>query len=1213
MKKKLLYGFLGILTVITIASCNKGKEVFNGTVIDQNLPTEEVEQNPITELKVQSLASTKVFDKTSDLEVYADYYNNGFLLVKNKYNYVGVYSLIKNAFVVAPMFYEPWIQDYEVKTISYFGGCIGFEYQGKTYIFDTFGNLLYDGEEEVDVLENIVNGKCYLQISGENEDLIYEYDGLAGNVKQVSERPTPKDEEFKDEEVDEDKLNKGDLFVGDNLDLTPYGMEGYYMVNSGCLYTVFDVNNTKVSTFVLPEDVNVAFIGGKLIYQTQILLPEDAKDYSFSAAGNNYLGTQSKYKLNTYAIDVKTGAKEELKFDYILYNCLPYKDKNGVMTYGLAYLGIIGDSKEIKSQDTYLINEKGQLVQNLSGYEVSFFTKLSNDYYYNEHTDVLYSPELVEVAYLGDMNPLFDEENQVFIGLYEGKYGVVDMEGKVLVPFEYTSLTPLENSSELKVKESCIIASKSVFVEQYNDNITQYYRLNLSTGESTYLGTNVSKVDTDLYLSKTAEAYIYLSQSKDYATMPIKGFDIDDTNNYITRNYDLNNGSYVFTKTVDTEKEFNEVKNGYVYSETITYNAFVKNPFKFSFTSYGTEQTTEYRLGNTALDSESVTLGKNVINIPRNSSQVYYNFKALNDATYFISSSDMSVSVYNEMGNSVSVSSNIDGYSFNAEKGVTYFIQFNNYNGEKYSSFELTEAFHANESNPLILSLNETSGVVTPYNGYGYVRIEGLSSSNPSTRVKISVNNNAVFDVFSDSSYYYSLGTGVTSYNYDLTSGTLYLKVYYSNSETKSNATVSITPDKTVTAGQSFLNTVGLKDKTVQNQNPNIVNLSTEQFTVLSFKNNSTTASVYNISYNSDRSLSYGIYDNEYVNMLGSSLYSGYSFTKEVVILPKETVYLYLKNTSYSYGAEVNVEVEKLSEVKTMNPYSIVNFNFNETKNYYYQFKLDMNRNHLKELANLSYDSYNGSVNVSYLDKSNKITYLSSMEKDKTYFVKMSANVSGISLSGTYQAFEKPQELKLGTYSTDLSYDYSINGSYNYVYNAITNTTSNDMVIMINSHVVTGYYNVPTPQLSVTDSLGNIIYGSNGLYIIPANSTYYVSSYITSYNSSYDYRMYINVNAIEQIENTLEEMDFSLNAEEYKVFYMKADKAQTLYLNISSEVSSSAYVVYQRALRALSSSSQSLYINSTNTLSLNANTIYIVIIRNNSGISAEYNVKAYYE
>ena len=44
------------------------------------------------------------------------------------------------------------------------------------------------------------------------------------------------------------------------------------------------------------------------------------------------------------------------------------------------------------------------------------------------------------------------------------------------------------------------------------------------------------------------------------------------------------------------------------------------------------------------------------------------------------------------------------------------------------------------------------------------------------------------------------------------------------------------------------------------------------------------------------------------------------------------------------------------------------------------------------------------------------------MEKDKTYFVKMSANVSGNSLSGTYQAFEKPQELKLGTYSTNLSY-----------------------------------------------------------------------------------------------------------------------------------------------------------------------------------------------
>ena len=180
------------------------------------------------------------FDENSDLTVVSDaYYQQGLLIVKNKQGYVGLYSLHYGKYLVSPMFISELIQDYEVLVDSNVGYYVCIQYKNIYYVWDALGNLVYNSDVEIeDFGTRYINDQIYLTIETDEDIKFYQYTSVG--LSEVTELPVEIDKEVVEEKPEEDdSLAFGDLFVGDKLDLSSYGLEGHYIVNSGNLSVFF--------------------------------------------------------------------------------------------------------------------------------------------------------------------------------------------------------------------------------------------------------------------------------------------------------------------------------------------------------------------------------------------------------------------------------------------------------------------------------------------------------------------------------------------------------------------------------------------------------------------------------------------------------------------------------------------------------------------------------------------------------------------------------------------------------------------------------------------------------------------------------------------------------------------------------------------------------------------------------------------------------------
>lgn len=1136
MKKKKLSITLALASgILLLSSCGKKdfeeQKVFDKAMLEENLDNEkEIEKEE--ESSVLNHIGTVQFKTTDSLKVYSDsYYQHGLIITQNAAGYIGFYSLHYNTHLVAPMYHEQWIQSLNVFTNQNIGYFIRVQYEDVYTIYDSLGNTVYKGDKELDVETNLINNKVYLSLfdSEKEEMLHYEYQADS-SLQKIVNLPIQMDKEIVDDEKEDDleePLKFGDIFVGNKLDLTDFGMAGSYIVNSNNLYTVFNENDVKVSTFALPEDVVANIIGGQLIYQIYTALPDEVEDYSFS----RLIELKAvKYDLKTYSIDLKTGEKFELECEYIIENSLPYKDSLGVYKYGLSYIRKIGDHKELMTGESYLIDADGHLVQNLTGYEVKYFTRLNENYYYNMSTKVIYDSSLNEIAYLSDMNPQRIKDANLFIGKMNGKYGAVGYDGKVLVPFEYNSLAPLENAS-IDIKDNYIIASKSVYDEEIQNSVTQYYRVDLNNGTSKFLGNNISVIYDDLYLVKTGVGYKYISQDKDYSVIELDSiYNENDYNKYYTFSANYNNTKYIFSKTYDeTSRVLNTYTNTYDIESTTTYNIFNINKYpKTNFTTIGTEITEDIHLGVTLNDTYSMAIGTNDILVAKENNYSYSKFTPTADGKYVIKSNDkLILIVYDKYGNTVDITNSTITAEFENEKNQ-YFYRFDLMKDETYTfrfiidetenhyaKYELYMSKYETEDSALVLDLQNPSAEVNLGEfDYFYVKIpkfELSSSFTTPANFKVSVGTNALFDVgkMNTDKVSYNYSTGLSNYTVNMSSSDTYLRVYYSSSNTTDNISISLTSlNENVIEGSSIFTAKKLN--------------SANQFTMpydstpiyYSYTNNTTKEQLVSLDIKSYRSgstvsyqsLYYAFFDEEYKLIGNSSSNNSSSVVKNVFLKPNEKIYVALKNSYSSYSADVTINVTNVAELTgEVQIASYQELKFSQVGTYYYKFTADKYADINGYENTLSY--LGGTGSVSYFDKNYNVVNLSNMDSGVEYYAMFKANtITSAPLLLTYSLTPNVKTYR-GSIEEDVTASYQSN-FYKY-----SNTTNKNMVVMVDTEILSkSTYTYPlsgTAYINIVDENGKVITSAYAtqkaklIVQIPANTTYFISVYSSYYNSSY--------------------------------------------------------------------------------------------------------------
>ena len=1129
--------------------------MINGTVIDNNMPTPEEEKDVKTD-EVTSLASTITFTTNGKTVVVTDeYYQSGLLVLQNEYGYRGYYSLHYGKYLVNPMFIPELIQYEEIVIDSNVGYFIYLKYRNNYYIWDALGNLIYNGDEEAYVSTVVINEDVYSILNMENSKVNYKY--TSTGLVQVANLPKEEDKEVveKEEDIDKDKLEFGDLFVGDKLDLTPYGLVGHYIVNSGILYTVFDQYDNKLSTFVLPNGVKARIVEGNIMYQEYIPLPHTARDYTYSV-GDNY--NVVKYKLNTYVIDVVKGNTKTINCDYIIHDLVPYKDEQGVYNYYLALIQNVGKEKELKSNETYLIDKDFNLIQNVTGYEVTFYKKLDNGYYYNSYTDVIYNSQLVEVAYIGDMNPVFYEKEGLFIGRMDGLYGAVNLEGKVVIPFEYYSLWPLD--SDLSIKENCLIASKRVYDEENYTYVTQYYRVNISNGSAEFIGKgdNVNKIYNGLYLTKMNNAYLYMSQSSIYSKVELDPEVTGDYNNYAVRSLRVFNSKYAITKTFDyVSEEYNEYTGQLERVNKVNYNVFNISPFKTQMITFGTEVKEAYNLNLSAATSKFLVLGKNDLDIPNGYSKVYYRLNMNTDYIYAIKSeNEIGLNVYDAYNYPYQVTQiyNYDDsmyyyYLTGLVKGETYYLHVtDNESSPSHSQFEVYLSKHEIDSMPLIMDLQNTSGVVNPGNSecsYVYIpKYNGDTKFDPEVYYTLTSSNvPAEFFIYTDSYYSNCICYGETSYNLELSNGPYYIKVYHKNSNSTSDIHLTLKPtsDINLYEGECLQQPITLKrdgDPVLDSSgNPtydyygniklevaNKVDVYYGNKRYYKYENTNDVSTVvrfefktYRLGSSNTASVYYQFYNSNF-EPIGSTYSYGSTFSKEVILDANEVVYigLYANYSSYDLTVEIEPTDALFIENKTLTINSTNTINFYNSGRYIYKFKT--NKDAYCKYSHSTY-TYDCTINsITYYDKKGNTINVGNLVSDTEYYVVFEVlNNNSYSASFEYTLMSNVHELTSSSYYTPTS-------SSDYFILKYTNNTNVDKYVTFTSFIEYGYayLSVLYNNLSIASSSGSKT--TSVSLVIPAKTTYY----IRTYGSYYNYEMNVTVSETRRLDDV-----FSVNVESY--------------------------------------------------------------------------------
>ena len=355
-------------------------------------------------------------------------HNDGFLIITNTDNELYFYSAFSHSLICGPVSEN----NYQTFASNVAGGYLRVTENGETDVYDGLGNYLIKKSKTPFSSVTITNPNtadtlyqyvCDVKFDNQHYYFAYKDDGSAQLVTTIY---TDGNGEY----------GPGSSYQGLTYSsLRKYGHEGYKLFKNSSRYIVFDKNNQEISSFSDPMGDAEFFVGDFLIYQNSTKLKETDSNYDYiDAAGD-------KFSLETYKINYLTAKKETLKINYLIganeNDVKPFASEKGVYSYVYANLRTISEKKILNNVvETYILDSAGALHDNVTGIDLGSFQRFGNNYY-NTASKTIYDGNLNEITIFNEMSPIKSDNAQLIIGSLDGKYGAVNSEGKIAIPFEY--------------------------------------------------------------------------------------------------------------------------------------------------------------------------------------------------------------------------------------------------------------------------------------------------------------------------------------------------------------------------------------------------------------------------------------------------------------------------------------------------------------------------------------------------------------------------------------------------------------------------------------------------------------------------------------------------------------------------------------------------------------------------------------------------------
>lgn len=467
MRKKL---FLLTLPIVLFAfGCSTGT---SNLYIKQNL--DKFAQVIPDEYVSKSLFNTEHSYADGDSK-YA--YANYGLVISKLNEYFGFYSTFRGDDIIPPIYSEG--DEYKIFTIENFGA-VGFVFTSdENLMFDVFGNvkeIFFDASSLRYSTASItlgLNNMPIVSISGINYNLYY-----GDNYQRIDEseyiRLTTKDVVDNDNQQDDQtdfSYKLGDLYVGSNRgNYFVDGQYGYnYVLSDGILtYSILNLNghNSSAGEVEIPWGYKIlGRINSTLFFARLMQLPQGSSNYKFSR--DNEL-----YDMSYCSFNFKSKELKEFQLDYVVtsirYLNDTYKD---VDAYSCSYYEIF-KNKILSNDISEAIVEENNLTlgSKINAIKGDSLYSLNGRAYYNAKSNVLYNHNLEFVTNLQDLNPVYNPSIQCFVGRYNGKYGLVGVDGRVKLPFEYDSLflDTYDGENFFCVKDGNL----KIISRNYNDSFT---------------------------------------------------------------------------------------------------------------------------------------------------------------------------------------------------------------------------------------------------------------------------------------------------------------------------------------------------------------------------------------------------------------------------------------------------------------------------------------------------------------------------------------------------------------------------------------------------------------------------------------------------------------------------------------------------------------------------------------------------------------------
>ena len=521
MTKKVLF-FIPFITLIALTGCqnntnkNKKGDVVSAAVLKAN--TKEVRKDIYSNFEM-SIAS---------FPIQGDYhFENGFLVVEDSTN-IKLYSVIVNR-VLATISATDTYHTYS-STVA--GGYVSYVTSNGVTVLDALGNELVKDSKRtyssLDVLSGLTeNNIYYCDVKFDDTSLYYHYDdkGVA------TVHSTYMGDDF----------GSGTSVQGiDYVLLDDFGHPGYIRIKNSSRYIVFDKKGNEISSFTDPNADAEFFVGDYLIYQNSVKLDDNNNNYDFISA------TGERYSLETYRINYLNAKKEAIKVDYLLSTGLDdihsFRNSKGIYTYAYANLRTISDKKILSSTlETFILDSAGTRHDNVTGINLGAFERLGKNYY-NTDSKTIYDGNLNEISILTNMNPQKVDNAEMIVCSIDGRYGAINQQGKVVLPFEYDFIytTYMSNNKALVIDDGVTkVVNFDSEKPRHNDVAT------FENGTFTYFGCGIYKLDTE-YFKLYDGQYVDLDDSTSTFTYAISHATsaaklvVIDSNGFHTGNITIN-------------------------------------------------------------------------------------------------------------------------------------------------------------------------------------------------------------------------------------------------------------------------------------------------------------------------------------------------------------------------------------------------------------------------------------------------------------------------------------------------------------------------------------------------------------------------------------------------------------------------------------------------------------------------------------------------